>query len=282
MTKILFVYYMEPELQENWNDGLKSALSILQTKSYIKTTYLNLFQRVGGVDVNDFDFVLAWGGFNSPADQFCLDTKPNSKVPFGLCIGGNAFPVRKDDTYDVLFYETTWFAPQVKWHPNTHRAFGINSEIFYPHLLSDFSEDTVRESYVLYDYVSAGSFSKWKRYEKLIDKPGNRMCVGQMQSNNMAESMDIAYKLIANGVAVSPQVQPWELALIFNLTDTVYVPASIIGGGERTVWEAMACGCKVEVEPDNPKLQSLLEERVLDEWDYEKQLRKGIESCLKK
>jgi hypothetical protein len=210
-----------------------------------------------------------------------LNYKQNSKVPMGLCIGGNAFPVRHDDSYDVLFYETTWFAPQVSWHKNAIRAFGINSEIFFPHLLSDFDDAVLRESYILYDFISAGSFSNWKRHDKIIDKEGNRLCVGQIQSHNEAESMNIIYKLIANGIAVSGQIEAWELALIFNLTKTVYVPASIIGGGERVTWEAKACGCEVKVEPDNPKLQSLLDEKVLNEWDYSKQLKKGILQCLK-
>ena len=78
--------------------------------------------------------------------------------------------------------------------------------------------------------------------------------------------MSIINTLLEHGVAISDQVDAWQLALIFNLTHNVCVPASIIGGGERVVWEARACGAYVEVEDDNPKLKSLLVEEVQDEY----------------
>lgn len=280
MKKILFLYYLEPKLENKWNDGLAIALNILGSNGNFIIKKHNLLKEKEIHSINSFDFILGWGGFESPVDKKIKEIKKEIGIPTGLCIGGNAFPVRKDKTYDVLFYETTWFFNQVKWHPHALRAFGINSEIFYEYQADECSHYSLRENYPLYDYVSAGSLSNWKRHEKIINKPGNKLVIGQFQENNLKESLEIANKLILNGVAVSDQVDSWQLALIFNLSENVYVPANIIGGGERVVWEAKACGANVEIENDNPKLKSLLNESVKDEYWYYRQLKKGILYCL--
>jgi len=275
---------METKLEEGWNDGLCAALDVLGSSGEFEVTFKNIYLHTT-LSCSIYDFILGWGGFESPVDKFIVSLKdklPEASMKFGLCIGGNAFPVRRDDTYEVLFYETTWFAPQVEWHPNAIRAFGINSEVFFEYQADECSQYTLRDNYPLYDYVSPGSFSNWKRHDKIIEKEGSRLCIGQIQQNNIKESMDIFNELLLNGVAVSDQVEGWQLALIFNLAENVYIPASIVGGGERAVWEARACGAHVEIEDDNPKLKSLLEEEVKDEYWYYRQLKKGIQKCLKK
>ena len=65
------------------------------------------------------------------------------------------------------------------------------------------------------------------------------------------------------------------------MAETIYIPASTIGGGERAVLEARACERNVEVEPDNPKLQELLTCTVYEEKYYASQLKRGIKKCLK-
>lgn len=281
MTKILFAYYMEPEIEAHWNDGLREALRSINRKRDFEVIYHNLFTEK---HVNtDVDFILGWGGFNSPVDKFLFDFKKNSNgfiIPkLGLCIAGNSFPPRKDDTYDVLFYETKWYEPQISWHKNIHRAFGINDSVFYP--IDDIGDYyDIRDYVVLYDYVSVGSFSDWKRHELITNKSGNKLVVGQIQRNNAQESMGIIARLLAHGVAVSDMVSSDKLALIYNLTDTVYIPANINGGGERAVWEALSCGCEVEVEEDNPKLKELLHTEPANHHWYASALMSGIKSCL--
>lgn len=288
MTKILFLYYTEPELEDFWEDGLQVALVNIDRHQDYSVVLKNLYHEgersYTELEIHKYDFILGWGGFNSPVDQFIFKSKQLGliKVPTGLCIGGNAFPVRQDDTYDVLFYETTWFAPQVAWHPNARRAFGINDDIFYQQP-TDFNSlgRHVRDECVLYNCVSAGSLSKWKRHDLIKNKGGDRLVVGQIQRNNLQESMEIATDLLLNGVAVSDMVDAEQLALIFNVTKTVYIPANIFGGGERVLWEARSCGAKIEIEKDNLKLESLLKEPVLNAYFYASELKNGIQSCLK-
>jgi hypothetical protein len=75
-------------------------------------------------------------------------------------------------------------------------------------------------------------------------------------------------------------VSPEELVMLYNRAKTVYMPSDIFGGGERVVWEALACGCDVEIEEDNPKLKSLLKEDFMDHFDYADKLKEGILKCL--
>jgi hypothetical protein len=271
---------MEPELEAHWNDGLRAALEIINRKIDFEVIHHNLFtEKYVNTDV---DFILGWGAFNSPVDKFLFDFKKKSNgfiIPkLGLCIAGNAFSSREDDTYDVLFYETEWYKWQISWHKNIHRAFGINDDIFYKRELIEFPDNDLEP---LYDFVSVGSFSQWKRHELIAQKIGARLVIGQIQRNNAPESMGIIASLLAHGVAVSDMVSPEKLALIYNLTDTVYIPAAINGGGERAVWEALSCGCRVDVEDDNPKLKELLNTEPTNHRWYASALMAGIRSCLK-
>jgi len=240
--KILFVYYHQNP--EYWKDGL--WWSINEMSKIHNVTWLNLAYDYKGTDTKDFDFVLGWGAFGSPADKFCQGM---IGIPKGLCLGGNATPVPTyADNYQIIFYETDWVKENYLKDVNTKlvKAFGVNTEMFYP-IPSD----------VLWDYLSVGSFSYWKHLDKMKDKNGDRLCIGEIQKDNMTESMDIINDLVESGIAVSGMVSPEKLNLIYNLSQTVYVPTDINGGGERTILEARSCGCKVEIS-DNPKLAELL------------------------
>ena len=53
-----------------------------------------------------------------------------------------------------------------------------------------------------------------------------------------------------------------------------------LGGGERSLLEARACGTAVEVEEDNPKLIALRDGPMLDHHLYADQLLAGIRSAF--
>jgi hypothetical protein len=133
---------------------------------------------------------------------------------------------------------------------------------------------------VVWDYIGVGSFSNWKRWEKMLDKTGNRLVVGEMQKDNVIESGKIAGELLAGGVMVSNMVNPYDLANLYQWSRTCYIPADTMGGGERAILEARACGLKVEVEDDNEKLKELLDCEIKDHVWYAEQLKKGIMSVL--
>lgn len=274
--KVLFVYDMPPEKEANWRDGLWAALNLLESNfNIIRRNLYNI--EYSFHDHEQFDFVLGWGGFNSLVDKN-VKTMPWKK---GLCLGGYGFPARGIENYDVIFYETEWSKKWIKENsdsPNIPRlihAFGINADIFWKNSGYDYLKDKE-----IWDYVSVGAFSSWKRQEKIIDKSGSRLVIGEIQKGNLHESMDIVHNLLLNGVMVSPEASPEILVKMYCSTKKVYIPATTLGGGERAVLEARACGCDVEVELDNPKLQELLVSPIWNHKYYAEQLQKGIYEAL--
>lgn len=259
--RVLFVY--DHEYPHLWQDGLWAALNTLAPDFDI--AFYNL--RKDEEPDADFDFVLGWGGFGSPVDIYMRGVM---LTPKGLCIAGNAIPPQNATHYDVLFYETKWYRPQIDFHPNIVHAFGVNRDIY--------STDYAARK--IYDYVTVGAFADWKRQRMMIGKPGVKMAIGQIQRGNLQESFEIITDLLMNGIGVSDMVDPETLCKIYRATDTVYIPASVVGGGERAILEARACGCKVEIEPDNPKLKEILEGPIRTHLYYAEKLKKGILSCL--
>ena len=267
---------MEPELENTWADGLNEALTILESDFSID--HCNLYSNKDP-SWTDTDFILGWGAWRSPADNFLHRVRMNgSTIPTGLCIGGNATAPFMPNDHSILFYETQWYKQFISTHKNIKHAFGVNRNIHKPLNKDDFEAS---KGFPLWDYVSVGSFSTWKRHRQLLNKTGKRLAIGQIQKNNLNESIGIIGDLILGGVAVSDMVNPEALNAIYNLTDTVYIPAEIIGGGERAVLEARSVGCKVEVDKDNEKLLGLMDGPIWDENYYAQELKTGILSCLK-
>lgn len=260
--RLAFVYKHDyPHL---WKDGLWAALKLLEEEWEVEMFNISTISSIP----DTFDFYLGWGAFGSPADRM-LRGKPWTK---GLCVGGMPSPESTGTdalNYNVLFYETEYFRPTIEYHPNIVHAFGVNTDIFYPMVLPK-----------VWNYISVGAFAKWKRFEMLATKGGDRLAIGEIQKGNPEESYDIIYHLLTNGCAISDMVEPGKLAVLMNMSDIAYVPADINGGGERTVLEARACSIPVQVESDNPKLKELLYSEVYDHHYYANQLKKGIESCL--
>ena len=237
------------------HDGMWAALKLLENNYQIN------YNGKGKAD-----FTLGWGGFQSEVDEYVRA----QQGPKGLCIGGNAFEPENMFDYDVLFYETEWYRPKIAKHPNIYHAFGVNGDIFK-------HQNRYRR---VYDWLGVGAFATWKRWQHMTQRKGRRLVVGHYQLKNEEESIEIVKMLLRAGVMVSPQVSSDVLAEMYRGAGRVFIPASIIGGGERAVWEARACGCPVIVEEDNPKLLELTENEVKNHFYYYKQLVKGIESCL--
>lgn len=260
LKRILFVY--DHEYPHLWKDGLWAAIQLL-LKDFEVVTY-NL-QTDKLPPENEFHMVLGWGGFESPVERKIRDMK----IPKGLCIGGNAFPPVHADDYDVLFYETDWYKPLLAGHRNAIKAFGVNTNIYFP-----------TNSTKVFDIITVGAFANWKRHYMLQKYSGNRLAIGQIQKGNKDESFNIIDHLLFEGVMVSDMVEPEQLAKLYNASHLCYIPADLNGGGERAILEARACGIMVDCEPDNEKLTGLLKCDVPTEENYYKALKYGIETVI--
>lgn len=263
--KLLFVYDLDPQIP--WMDGLWAALNLLEEDFEIES--LNIHNEYFETLPPGKDFILGWGGFNSSVDQYIQKAKYGKS---GLCIGGNAFPAHPG--YDVLFYETKWVRDYLKLNmvcDNLVHAFGVNTDIYSPSPIPN---------PIIWDYMGVGSLSTWKHWDKMADKAGIKLVVGEYQKGNPEESGAIANHLLSHNVMVSPMVNPYDLANFYHWSRTCYIPADVMGGGERAVLEARSCGLKVEIEDDNPKLKELLDCEIWDARYYADQLKKGIMKCL--
>jgi hypothetical protein len=258
---LTFVY----DNKNPWMDGLYMAVKKLEQD--FEVSWINLAEKEEQIPA---DFTLGWGGLGSKVDEY-LEYIPGKK---GLCIGGNAINLTRTE-YDIMFYETDWVREALtleKFGCKLVKAFGINDAIFNK---IDIAVP------VVWDYIGVGAFASWKRWYKMTAKTGNRLVVGEYQLGNEEESLQIIQTLVKGGVMVSPMVHPFDLANLYHWSRTLFLPADIYGGGERAILEARACGLKIEIEDDNPKLKELLDCKIPTSDDYYKSLKKGILSCLK-
>lgn len=257
MVRVAFI--IDHAYQDLWKDGLYMAIERL--RQHYTIDIINL--RNNELIKNNYDFALGWGAFESPVDTYLQSLN----MKRGLCIGGVVEPSKQ--SYNVVFYETNWFEPFIKDFNRVH-AFGINETIFKP----------LPVGLKLWDHISVGAFASWKRLHLTALKEGNNLVIGEIQKDNLEESMPIAEYLVEHGVSVMGMRDAYTLAVLYNLSRKAYIPATVYGGGERAVLEARACGIGVEVESDNPKLQELTTSPIYDSIYYANQLKKGIDQCL--
>lgn len=253
---LVFIYESRHPIEVK--DGLTTSLEALRDTFNVKKINIATDNALFSKDA----FVLGWGAFGSSVDRLVRQF-PNKK---GLCIGGCAEPYQIND-YDVLFYETKWFRDKIKFHPNIVHAFGIDTSVYY---------DMNVERDV--DYLGVGAYALWKRWDKFVGLKGKRRVIGEYQQGNPDESQQIWDMLESDGVVCKDMMPAQTLNCEYNRAKTVYIPATLMGGGERAVLEARSCGCRVKVEDDNPKLQELLNCPVYDIAYYTKQLKEGL--CL--
>lgn len=259
MNKILFVFSHPDE--EYWNDGLRSALKLLEKDFEI--TYLNLFKN-DLTNVPKDAFILVFDSFKGVVDRM-IRYYPNKK---GLCLAGSMFMPYKPEEYSVIFYETE-YQKTILRHPNLVHAFGIDTRVYKKMDLPK-----------VFDYIGVGGFALWKRWEKMIDKKGLKLVTGPYQLQNEQESLSIVKNLMRNRIVVAPIISVETAVKLFNMSKICYIPAEINGGGERAILEARSCGLPVEIEPDNPKLKELLTSPIWDAQYFADQLEKGVLSCL--
>ncbi len=253
---VVFVYESRHPIEVK--DGLTTSLEAL--KDTFNISKVNIATQEPSFKKDDF--ILGWGAFGSEVDRL-VRQYPNKK---GLCIGGCSEPYDTLD-YDVLFYETKWFRDKIKFHPNIVHAFGIDTSVYY-------NMNVERDV----DYLGVGAYALWKRWDKFVGLKGKRRVIGEFQRGNPEESQQIWDMLESDGVVCKDMVKAQTLNCEYNRAKTVYIPATLMGGGERAILEARSCGCKLKVEDDNPKLKELLTCPIYDISYYTKQLKEGL--CL--
>jgi len=259
-----------------------------------------------------YHFMLGYGPLNGSADQFLTiydkfdpgpngpdaDGKPTRK---GFIISGG--PGRKGlDLYKVVFYPTPWHTPKLSKHPNARLAYGVNTRIFAPtpppryvhpvpcpgltdakYFCNDggYADPDARRLWHDYDYAVVAQFAPSSRLHLLMDKPGRRIVVGYIDPE-CEECNNIADELADADIEVAMPLEAEEMAELYRHAKVVYFPQQPDGGGEMALLEARAVGAKIEVESDNPRLQSLLAAPHKDHMQLALTLTEGLWSALKR
>ena len=264
------VVHAVPEVAQafgNDHDGFSAAMEVLAKRHVVRWLNVHPYNSDAAVQsalITDADFVLVrsdWGWFPCAAADDAL--RGRADVPVGLLIAGSHPPPSAAETlrFDVLFYETPWYAQFVAQHPFSVEAFGVDTRHMHP---GGGQRDI--------DWLMVGRLAAFKRPERLIPKKGRRVAVGDLSSapSRMTSALE------DSGVEVVDFMPYAELANYYRRSRTVLVACELQGGGERSVLEGRACGCEVEVAHDNEKLQSLLAIPVSDHKEYASRLEGSI------
>ena len=253
------------------DDGFTAAMEIVAQHHEVRWLNIHPYNsdhREQERLIPDADFVLVrsdWLWLPTQAADHALRGNP---MPVGLLIAGSTLPPPPDQMrrFDVLFYETPWYAQFVGGHPYAVQAFGVDTRVMI---------DQHRATRT-YDWVMVGRLASFKRPERLLGKKGRRlaMSIGTGVTGGLAMANKSEF------VEVSDQRTHAELADLYNDSRGVFVPCELQGGGERAVLEGRACGCAIEIADDNPKLASLLECPIWSHEEYATKLVSAIEAVV--
>lgn len=251
-------------------DGFTAALEEISRRHEVRWLNVHPYNedwRSHRRQVADADFTLVRSDWGWYPDALSGSRLARSGVPSGLVVAGSSRPQshRQSLRYDVLFYETPWYKHRVRDHPFAVEAFGVDSRVM---------KDTGTPRDI--DWLFVGRLAAFKRPERLLAKSGRRVIVGDLSS----ASSSTRRRFEAHGIELVDHVRPRELAALYNRSHHVLVPCELQGGGERAVWEGRACGCDIEIAPDNPKLASLLTAPVRSHEEYAHLLLDGIEQVV--
>jgi glycosyltransferase involved in cell wall biosynthesis len=261
------VYYYIPKSTAKytyWKDGFTGALQILSTK--MRIDFINAAQSEDWKVLKKYDAILVKSNWDWIVDQRIQRWQHFIRSPLFLVLSGSLPPYsnKSVQTYQHIFYETSWYEKWAAHFPSTSRAFGVHTDIYRPGTRA-----------LRWDVLGIGALQPYKRWERLANQPGRKLVVGEV---NTPRGKDIKTQLERAGVEVMGYQTPEDLRKIILSSAQVYIPAELQGGGERAVMEARACGVPVKVEADNPKLLALSQEPVLSHSDYAKALNDQIKA----
>jgi len=236
--KIAFIWYFDKasQVMGKYRDGLRAAMEIIG-KEHQVDWYLDKDRPE-----DDYDAIIFWDDSNSEFFNY-LDQYHGKKA---LCMTTNPQNFDNLRKLDVVYCESEPVYDEVRRQAiRAIKAFGTDTDFFKPD----------PKAQKIYEYFYPATFSPWKRQSTIASLGDKLLCVGTVQPDGQSELAEC----LRNGVRVEEGYFPVKQILnYYQQSENVTIPA--IHGSERTVLEAMACGIKPLVNPENIKAYSYVQE----------------------
>lgn len=308
--------WFDPKSAVFWNrDGILKALHILRErdgweivffKKHIETfkwnhDYVRLsFSPNPAQQVRDFkpDCILFFSDLSRPIIGELADY-PCKKA---ICYSGGRY-TDFEHVPDIIFVESKTYLDWFKSHgKNVIQVFGTNTEIFHP-----------TKQPKIFDSYFPATGATWKRHELFAEAMKGRGLVSGWWQPHEPNCLQVC---IDASTPVLHHQMPESVNYLYNMAKTVLITSSDVGGSQRSVLEAMACGvmpivmedstmtteyvresgfgiiCKPEVSaireavqkaienPQDPKIGINYIKSKYTEYHYADGIKKGIESIL--
>lgn len=231
----------------SWGDGLNAALKTLSSEdfNYLVKVIANDKAEVIYEEIKNFDpdVILAWGSLDRPSfaglRQF--------KKPTALCFAGGPTEHSNTDNFDVIFVENVEYQQKfAEQGIHVELAFGTNEYLFRTF--------TVNKNW-LACYPCA--FAGWKRLDLFSEAVGkDGIVVGKI----LPEELHIVKNVVQNGCTIMAAIPYQVMPYIYNQSKFALITAHNVGGSQRAVLEAMACGTPPIVMSDNIKNREFVED----------------------
>ena len=238
MNDIAFIWYWKEasKFKNNWRDGLRAALEEIE-----KTRHVGWYLDEEVPPRGYYDFLLFWGDSNCPF----FDQLDKYKCKKGICL--STMPQNFDNLrkVDVVYCESQPVYEEVRrMGIRAIKAFGTDTKFYTP-------TETVKDI----EYFYPATFSPWKKQSLLTHLGSDLWCIGTIQPDGQGELNAVANSGAHVEVGYFP---PEKIKDYYNRAKKVIIPA--IHGSERTCLEAMSMNILPEVNPENKKTYSYIEE----------------------
>lgn len=242
MAKLAFIwpFNQAKEIYPKWRDGLRAAIQVIEKEHTVDWFLGDDFQ---GNSFNGYDAILTW----TDSQDRVVDSLPK-KVRKGIILTTMPYDIENLKKYQIVFCESKPVLQVVRQNGlNGMHAFGTDTDFFSP-------DEKVKKD-ILYFYPA--TFSPWKRQRDIVHLRNGLWCIGTVQPDG-AEDLEACQR---NGVHV--EIGYFDVDYILSLyrrAENIPIPA--VHGSERTVLEAMSLDLLPQVNPENHKAYSFVNEFI--------------------
>lgn len=234
-----------------WNkDGFLKMLDVLRTRDNWEIVF---FKKHDEIFIWEHDYVRL--SFSPNPAQQVRDFKPDCILffsdlsrpiigeladypcPKAVCYSGGRF-TDFEHIPDIIFVESKTYLDWFKSHgKNVVQVFGTNTEIFHP----------TKQPKIFKSYFPATG-AAWKRHELFAQAMKGEGIVSGWWQPHEPQCLQAC---IDAGTPVLHHQMPESVNYLYNMAKTVLITSSDVGGSQRSVLEAMACGVMPIVMSDS-------------------------------